>query len=131
MQVNPYVELCAGFISKLNVSIYNYTEPLGEQGNSLHIHNTRMSSSPSVGPRCFQFPNQIFLSEAASIYSIVQPNILSVEQLFIHSLPCYLGTAQLYFMEPIYPFENDIFSPLPQNYSFHRWVFLIVVPIFR
>jgi hypothetical protein len=27
MVVNPYVELCAGFVTKLNVSLFNHTAP--------------------------------------------------------------------------------------------------------
>ena len=30
--VNPNVELCAGFISKLNVTLYNYTESVQLEG---------------------------------------------------------------------------------------------------
>ncbi len=33
--VNPLVELCAGFVSKLNVSIFNYTAQTPGQGNQL------------------------------------------------------------------------------------------------
>jgi hypothetical protein len=32
MIVNPLVELCAGFISKLNVSLYNYTQKMDMEG---------------------------------------------------------------------------------------------------
>ncbi len=34
MVVNPYVELCAGFVTKLNVSLFNHTAPKPVDGES-------------------------------------------------------------------------------------------------
>ncbi len=52
--VNPLVELCAGFVSKLNVSLFNYTAQTPGQGNQI-LHCYKKLS-------CFSFPSVIALS---------------------------------------------------------------------